>query len=194
MGGDNLACQEEIREEQIDGEIVTISRFSYYNHNRVAFRIACVFERYLQGRADTAVASGTNLFLGEKNRFIPDMMVVCDRDKIKWDGVHGAPDLVVEVLSVVSAMRDRTVKMQTYQKYGVREYWIVTPEEKSIEQYLLQDGAYSIHEVYSIYPDCELEEMTPEARATIQAPFKCSLFDDLKIDIRDIFNELLPIV
>lgn len=191
---DNLAYQEEIREELIGGEIVAMSPSPGFNHSRVAGQIYTIFNQYLKGRKCIAIPDGLDLYLSEKDRFIPDMMVVCDRNKIKENGVHGAPDLVVEVFSPSTIQRDRGVKLQTYQKHGVREYWIVTPATRTIEQYLLQDGVLALNKVYAIYPDYTLEQMTPEEKADALAPLKCSLYDDLEIDLEDIFNGLLPTV
>lgn len=194
MGGESLAYQEEVREELIGGEIVAMSPNQGFNHSRVAGQIYKIFDNYLMGHTCTAIPDGLDLYLSEKDRFIPDMMVVCDRKKIKENGVYGAPDLVVEVFSPSTAKRDRGIKLQTYQRYGVGEYWIVTPATKTIEQYLLQDGVFMLYRVCSIYPDYTLEQMTPEEKADALAPLKCSLYDDLEIDLKDIFNGLLPIV
>lgn len=130
---------------------------------------------------------GYDLYLNEKDHFIPDVMIVCDPDKVKKDGVYGAPDLVVEVLSPSTAKRDRGYKKDAYAKAGVKEYWIVSPGDKSIEQYFLQDGQFVLHEIYTIYPDYVLEKMTEEERAAIATEFKCSLYDDLLISLEDIF-------
>lgn len=188
----NLAYQEEVWEELIDGRIVAMSPRPTFNHNRVAFRIATVFERHLEGRKCTVIADGTDLHLTEKDRFVPDMMVVCDREKIQHDGVHGAPDLVVEVLSPGTAKRDRGCKKDTYERCGVREYWLVSPAEKSIEVYRLENGAFSLYEVYSVYPDALLGKMTEEERAAVPTQFKCSLYDDFEIVLEDVFNGMLP--
>jgi len=189
---DNLAYQEDIREELIDGKIVDMSPRPVFNHNRVAFKIAHIFENYLKGRKCTAIADGTDLYLTEKDRFVPDMMVVCDREKIKSDGVHGAPDLVVEVLSPSTAKRDRTYKKDTYAKCGVREYWIVNPADKSVEVYRLDGADLVLYDVYSIYPEALLGKMTEEERAAVPKKFKCSLYDDLEIVLEDIFSGMLP--
>ena len=109
----NLAYQEEPREELIGGKVVAMSPRPAFNHNRVAFRIAHIFENYLDGKKCTVIADGTDLFLTEEDRFIPDVMVVCDRDKIRRDGVHGAPDLVVEVLSPSTARNDKAASVST---------------------------------------------------------------------------------
>ena len=95
----NLAYREEFREELIGGKAVAMSPRPMYNHNHIAFNIAVLFSNYLRGKPCTVVPDGTDLYLTEEDRFVPDVMVVCDRDKIRRDGVHGAPDLVVEVLS-----------------------------------------------------------------------------------------------
>jgi Uma2 family endonuclease len=55
------------------------------------------------------------------------------------------PDFVVEVLSDGTKQRDRGVKFMDYEAHGVQEYWIIDPEEESVEQYLLHDGKYKLH-------------------------------------------------
>jgi len=73
----------------------------------------------------------------------PDVLVVCDPDKVKDDGIHGAPDFVVEVLSDSTANKDLGVKKQMYESRGVREYWIVQPEGATVFQYLLEGERYA---------------------------------------------------
>lgn len=189
---DNLAYQEEPWEELINGEVVAMSPRPTFNHNRVASRIYWAFENYLKGKRCTVIADGTDLYLSEKDRFVPDMMVVCDRDKIQENGVHGAPDLVVEVLSHSTANRDRGYKKNIYAQYGVREYWIVNPTDRSVEIYLLKEGGLVFDRVYSIYPDSVLKNMTEEERAAVETHFQCSLYDDFDISLDEIFSGLLP--
>ncbi|MEO8608253.1 MAG: Uma2 family endonuclease [Chloroflexota bacterium] len=55
---------------------------------------------------------------------------------------HGAPDLIVEILSPTTAYRDRGIKFETYQKHGVREYWLVDPEAAFIEVYRLENEQF----------------------------------------------------
>lgn len=188
----NLAYREEVREELINGEVVAMSPSPTFNHNRVAFRIALLFEHYLKGKPCTAIADGMDLYLTETDRFIPDMMVVCDREKIQWNGVHGAPDLVVEVLSPSTSKNDRMRKKAVYEACGVREYWLVDPNNRTIEQYLLRDGTLILHGVYVSYADRDLERMSDEERAEIVKSFRCSLYDDFDIALDDIFSGLLP--
>ena len=180
------------REELIGGKVVAMSPRPVFNHNHVAFRIAHLFETYLKGKRCTVIADGTDLYLTEKDRFVPDMMVVCDRDKIKRDGVHGAPDLVAEVLSPSTAKNDRLHKKAVYGSCGVREYWLVDPENRTIEQYLPQDGRLELNTVYVSYSEDALERMTEEERSAVETHFQCSLYDDFDIALDEIFSGLLP--
>lgn len=188
---DNLAYQEEPWEEIIDGKVVAMSPRPSYNHNRISFNITKIFDRHFEGKRCTAINDGVDLYLTEKDRFVPDVMVVCDRNKIKWDGVHGTPDLVVEVLSPKTARYDRRHKKEVYEKCGVKEYWIVDPANRTIEQYLLQDGVLLLEPVYVSYPDYMLENMTEKERSEIVTHFKCSLYDDLDIPLDKIFSGLV---
>ena len=78
----------------------------------------------------------------------PDISVVCDHDKLDEHGCKGAPDLVVEILSPSTQRHDRLVKLDLYQRAGVREYWIVSPNEKAVQVFLLDGGLMQPHEVY----------------------------------------------
>ena len=78
----------------------------------------------------------------------PDLMVVCDPDKIDRHGIHGAPDLVVEILSPATQRHDRLLKFNRYMRAGVKEYWIVDPDTRSVSVYTLEEGAYHAATVY----------------------------------------------
>lgn len=188
---DNLAYQKETWEELLGGKLVAMSPRPAVNHNRVMGNIYRAFANRLHGRPCEAFSDGVDVSLTPTDRVIPDAMVVCNRDIIKPDGIHGAPDLVVEVLSPSTAKHDRGRKKQVYEQCGVSEYWIVDPANKTLEQYLLQQGAFTLHEVYAIYPDYMLDKMTEEERAALPASFRCSLFEDLDIVLEDIFDRVL---
>lgn len=183
---ENLAYQEEVWEELIDGKLVAMSPRPSVNHARAAINIFSIFSSYLKDKICEPFPYGVSLYLTDKDRFIPDFMVVCDPDKVKSNGVYGAPDLVAEVLSPSTARNDKTHKKDIYAQCGVREYWLVSPEAKSIDQYLLQDDQFVLHEVYTLYPDWMLEQMSDEERS-VKAQFKCSLYDDLEISLEDVF-------
>ena len=72
----------------------------------------------------------------------PDVMVVCDASKVDDRGVKGAPDLIVEVLSPSTQSHDRVTKFNLYRRAGVREYWLVDPESRVVQSFILQNGQY----------------------------------------------------
>ena len=74
----------------------------------------------------------------------PDISIVCDSDKLDDIGCKGAPDMVAEVLSPSTQRHDRL-----YQRAGVREYWIVDPENKTVQVSVLDGGRYRLAEVYT---------------------------------------------
>lgn len=184
---ESAAYTEDRWEELIGGRIVAMSPRPSIHHHFISANIYTIFDRYLRGKKCTPFGDGVDLFLSEDEQYIPDGMIVCDPGKIEANGVHGAPDLVVEVLSPSSVGADRGHKKNVYERFGVREYWIVSPSEKTVEQYLLQDGAFVMHQTYAVYPDWMLEKMKPEARAALVTSFKCSLFEDLTIRLEDVF-------
>lgn len=70
----------------------------------------------------------------------PDVSVVCQKERLDSKGLKGAPELVVEVLSPSTALKDRNEKRSLYQKFGVSEYWIVDPLYQTIERYVFHEG------------------------------------------------------
>ena len=72
----------------------------------------------------------------------PDISVICDRDKLDERGCLGAPDWIIEVLSPSTASHDQIVKHALYERFGVREYWLVHPVDKLVIIYTLSEGAY----------------------------------------------------
>ena len=187
----NLAYQEEWLEELINGKVVAMSPAAP-NHTFVSGNIYHIFKNYLKKKKCTPISDGVLVYLTEDDHFVPDMMVVCDRSKIKSDGVYGAPDLVVEVLSFSTAKNDRTHKKDVYGKCGVQEYWLVSPAERFVEVYRTNGTELVLYDIYTLYPEWGLRDLSEEKRAALVTHFKCSLFDDLDISLEDIFEDLLP--
>ena len=186
----NLAYkfEEAVREEIIGGRVVAMSSPAM-KHIFIGGNIYHIFRNYLRGKKCKALPDGAALFLEEgKEEYQPDMMVVCDREKIQDDGIHGAPDLAVEILSPSTGRYDKGHKKDVYEKHGVREYWIVSPGEQSIEQYVLENGRFVLRDVYTLYPSFMLKRMKDDEKAALVTEFKCSLFDDLTIRLEDVFS------
>lgn len=187
----NLAYQDDFvakrREELIGGKAVMMSPRPGWNHISVAGNIYKIFADYLFGKKCIPIPDGMDLFLTDENHYVPDFMVVCDPEKIRGNGVHGVPDLVVEVLSPSTAKNDRSQKKDVYARCGVLEYWLVDPVSKSVEIYRLDGSEFVLHDVYTVHEDWQLAQMTEDERAAVVTHFKCSLFDDLDISLEDIF-------
>ncbi|RGQ08385.1 Uma2 family endonuclease [Megamonas rupellensis] len=195
---DNLAYIDDrnikIKTELIDGKIFMMSPRPRVEHATVCTNIASEFRSYLKGKTCRAFCDGVDVFLDENNRFVPDTMIVCNPDIIKHDGIHGAPDLVVEVLSKTTAKNDRSKKKYTYAKYGVKEYWIVDIWSKSVEVYYNQDSWFILDNIYYYLTDEEIAENNNMSDNDIDKikeytdSIKVSICDNLIVKLKDIFE------
>lgn len=79
------------------------------------------------------------LDMDNKTMVEPDVMILCDRSKLRDTHIYGAPDLVVEVLSPSTRKKDMQLKLYKYANAGVREYWMIDPKKKSVIQYDLEN-------------------------------------------------------
>ena len=131
------------RWELIDGEVFEMSAPSRA-HQGILMELSRQFSNYLRGKPCKTYAAPFDVRLnadGADDTVVqPDLLVVCDRKKLDDKGCIGAPDLIVEILSPSTAGRDRLVKMQLYQRVGVREYWLVDPDTKSVQVYIFEEG------------------------------------------------------
>jgi len=176
----------EVKTEIIDGKEIMMSPPAFSNHNYVKDNVFSIFKNYLKGNVCVPHADGRKVVLpSQKNGdyLVPDFFVLCDRSKIKSDGVYGAPDLVVEVLSPKTAKIDRGKKKDLYQENGVKEYWLIEPAAKSVEIYLLKDGVYDLDEIYSI-PNVDYDDDKENAVTS----FSVNLFPDLVVSLDDVFE------
>jgi len=72
----------------------------------------------------------------------PDLIIICDRSILTDVSCKGVPDMVVEILSPSTANHDKTLKLKTYLRADIREYWIIDPKEKILAVHILKDGNY----------------------------------------------------
>lgn len=88
----------------------------------------------------------TDVILADTTVVVPDLLFVrAGRASIIQErGIEGPPDLVVEILSPSTSKRDREAKAKLYARYGVGHYWIVDPEERSIELHELEGESYRL--------------------------------------------------
>ena len=74
----------------------------------------------------------------------PDVVIVCDRDKIINRCIYGAPDFIIEVISRSSTKRDSVIKLNKYLNAGVREYWMIDPNRKKVIVYNFETENYPV--------------------------------------------------
>lgn len=102
-------------------------------------------------------------------------MVVCEPDQIRPDCIEGSPRLVVEISSPSTQRHDRVRKLELYGKFGVAEYWLVTPHPFMVEVLRNAGGLYVTDKVY-----------------TEQHTLRFPAFPDLNLDLAEVFANLPP--
>lgn len=85
-----------------------------------------------------------DVYLGETETYQPDIIFIAQGRLgiIERERINGAPDLVVEILSPATAYYDLRKKFKVYERCGVKEYWIVDPEDKSVQVFTLKEGKF----------------------------------------------------
>jgi len=173
------------KHEIIDGKTFLMSPSATPNHNRAVLNISGIFMNYLSGKS-CEVFNDVDVHL-EKDIVIPDVLIVCDKEKIKSDGIHGAPDVVVEVLSPATSKRDKGYKFRLYERSGVKEYWLVNTHSLSVDIYVQNDGKFVLFDSYDIIPQFAINKMTQEECESIVYSFTSPTFPDLEISLEDLF-------
>ena len=102
----------------------------------------------------------------------PDLCVICDLSKLDDQGCNGAPDLIIEILSPQNKKHDVHTKFNLYEECGVKEYWIVQPENNLVLVYTLQKDKY-----IGLQPFTEDDTI------------KSIVFPDMKILVNDVFKD-----
>lgn len=143
---------EDKRYEIVEGELL-VTPAPNARHQEILVRLIVRLATFAEaGSLGKVLPAPTDVILAQDTVVQPDLLFV-SRDRLAIidpdGGVHGAPDLVVEILSPSTAGRDQVVKRKLYGKYGVREYWIVDPAAQSIEVLQLQDSGL---ETWRIFP------------------------------------------
>lgn len=170
------------RYELIDGEIYLLAS-PRFNHQVVVNEISGHFYNYFRGKPcrsltapfDVRLFGYATKFEEDPNVVQPDVIVICDEDKVSVDNKYeGIPSLIAEVLSPSTKGKDMITKLNLYMKSGVLEYWIVNTESKSILQYTFSPGK-------------ELECVRDFREGDI---IKSAIFEGLEIPLRDIFSEI----
>jgi len=141
---DYITWPDDFKCEIIDGVIYEMSPSPNWNHQYITGEIFGFLREFLKDKpckpfiAPLDVRLLTMSEAPDEDIYTtvqPDVGVICDKNKITDSYCEGAPDLVVEVLSPSTGVRDQTEKLMLYEKFCVREYWIVNPEARYIMIY-----------------------------------------------------------
>jgi len=136
------------RWELIHGVVYDMTPAPSFEHQRTSMALsisignALIEARQKHGGACEVVAAPIDLFLPDESVYQPDLVIVCDPAKITDRGIEGVPDLVVEILSPGTALKDLNLKRRTYESAGVPEYLIVNPGERAGVLLRLVNGRY----------------------------------------------------
>ncbi|MEX0966544.1 MAG: Uma2 family endonuclease [Bacteroidia bacterium] len=180
--GDYITWKFEEMVELVRGKIFRMTGPGF-NHQDLVGRLHLIFGNSLKGNPCRVVLSPVDVYLDApqndyrkaKNVFQPDLCIVCAFSKIRKFGIVGAPDFVIEILSPSTQKKDMTLKFEEYQKYGVKEYWIVNPMEKWVSvNYLNDSGKY-----YSWPPKAAGENISPQQ------------FPEVEVELDALFEGLL---
>jgi len=170
---DYLNWPEDERVELIDGKIYYMSAPTK-KHQILLGRLHMRFGIYLHGRScDVYFAPfdvRIDLDLGKDSVVQPDLVVICDGEKLDEKGLNGAPDLVIEILSKSTARRDRVIKYNKYLAVGVKEYWLVDPNKEEVIVNILNGSMYEAN----VYQKGDM--------------IKPTILTDLHINVTDLFE------
>lgn len=163
---DYYQMPEERRVELIDGWIYDMAAPTAIHQLIAGLLHACFLDYVMKKKGDCLpiiAPIDVQLDCDDKTMVQPDLIVVCDRDKVTERGCFGAPDMIVEILSPSTRKRDMTTKASKYTEAGVREYWIVDPDKRTVLTYNLMTSDYGIYGFDSKIPvaiwngDCQID-------------------------------------
>ena len=179
---DYLTWPDDQRWEIIDGMAYSMSPAPTTSHQRILRKLAFTINTHLEGKqCELFLAPFDVRFAEQKNasdNYIdtvvqPDILIVCDKRKLDERGCNGSPDFIIEISSPSTGKNDLTLKFDLYQRHGVKEYWIVHPEEQTVMVFKIEeDGMYGKPERYA-----------GDDTISVQ------LFGDLVVDLNGVFAE-----
>lgn len=135
---DYKSLPEGVRMELIDGCMYTMESPTF-THQIMTHEFYRQVSEYIEKKKGNCFVTNMSIDVylneGDNSAVVPDLFILCDRSKMKEDGVHGAPDFILEVISKSGKGRDLYAKMMKYFNSGVREYWVIDPIDKVIYEF-----------------------------------------------------------
>lgn len=144
---DYRALPDDQRMELIDGVLYDMETPTGV-HQITGGRIFTVLSNYIMGMKGRCIPMyspiDVQLDCDDKTIVQPDVLVLCDRDKLTGNTIYGAPDFIVEVLSKSTRKKDMFIKLNKYMNAGVREYWMVDVEKQKVLVYDFEHDNYPV--------------------------------------------------
>lgn len=173
---DYLTYDENERIEIIEGGIYNMSPAPSRIHQKAIMEISYKIKNYIESNNgpcevypapfDVILKNDDEEVEDSQNIVQPDISVICDKNKLTDKGCTGSPDMLLEIVSPSNASNDYVRKLYLYEKYKVKEYWIISPMKRNIHVYSLNDNnQYDEPKVY-----------------TFQDKVKVNIYDNLEID------------
>ena len=139
--------------ELIKGEIMKKNAPSPL-HQKIAWRLAASMDRYLiDNPIGQALFAPIDVFFDQYNKAQPDLLFISEARSFIIDlknGIMGAPDLIVEIISPSSIKIDRFDKKQMYKEFAVKEFWLIDPKNQTIEIYTFENNDYTLHQFLEV--------------------------------------------
>ena len=148
---DYVLMPEGKRYEIVEGELYMVPAPTT-THQRISRKLEEMLSRFVEERKLGEVFDAPiDVVFSETDIVQPDIIFISNENKniIKEENIKGAPDLIIEILSPSSAQRDKTIKKKLYAKNGVKEYWLVETQKRTIEALVLGKRGYETFKVFS---------------------------------------------
>lgn len=181
-----LAETERKRDEKINGVVYDMSPSPNFRHSMINSNMHSMIKAGLKNSLCLVFMENLDFKYHpdvNDDYVCPDIMIICDRKHLKGSAYSGVPKFIAETLSPSTVKRDRTDKMDAYEKAGVEEYWIVSPNG-AVEIYYLQDGKYLLEQGYLLQNDKE------EACYNANTEICLRAFPHIKMTLAEIFEGL----
>ena len=179
-----LAEFERKKDEKVNGVIYDMSPSPNFKHGIIDSNIHTMIKQGLKNSLCLVFMENLDFKYHpdvNDDYLCPDIMIVCDRKHLKGGSYYGTPKFIAETLSPSTAKRDRTEKKDIYEKAGVEEYWIVSPQGL-VEIYYLQNGQYVLEQAFMLQTDKEDEDYNAEQEICLKA------FPHIKMTLGEIFE------
>ncbi|MBI5418362.1 Uma2 family endonuclease [Candidatus Poribacteria bacterium] len=179
--GDYINWPEDERWELINGVVYNMSPAPSRFHQDILRELFVQFAEYLKDKTCKVYCAPFDVRLPEEDEkdeeidtvVQPDIVVICDKSKLDDKGCKGTPDLIIEITSPYTSSKDMKEKFSLYERVGVKEYWIVNPQDKIIIIFKLgKNKEYGKPEIYSK-----------------EDKIKVSTLKGLTIDTKDVFKD-----